>query len=58
MLKTPSKIHMYDMVMIDTIVFEIVWGGGCFCSPPPLPGLLAVCNSPDRIGLMHVLYCE
>ena len=27
MLKTPSKMHMYDMVKIDTIVFEIVGGG-------------------------------
>ena len=24
MPKTPGKIHMYDMVKIDTIVFEIV----------------------------------
>ena len=28
MPKTPGKIHMYDMVTIDTIVFEIVGGGG------------------------------
>ena len=28
MPKTPGKIHMYDMVKIDTIVFEIVGGGG------------------------------
>ena len=28
MPKTPGKIHMYDMVRIDTIVFEIVGGGG------------------------------
>ena len=28
MSKTPGKIHMYDMVKIDTIVFEIVGGGG------------------------------
>ena len=28
MPKTPSKMHMYDMVKIDTIVFEIVGGGG------------------------------
>ena len=26
--KTPSKMHMYDMLKIDTIVFEIVGGGG------------------------------
>ena len=25
---TPRKMHMYDMVKIDTIVFEIVGGGG------------------------------
>ena len=28
MPKTPGKIHMYEMVNIDTIVFEIVGGGG------------------------------
>ena len=28
MPRTPSKIHIYDMVKIDTIVFEIVGGGG------------------------------
>ena len=28
MPKTPGKIHMYDMVKIDTIVFEIIGGGG------------------------------
>ena len=28
MPKTPGKIHMYDLVKIDTIVFEIVGGGG------------------------------
>ena len=32
MSKTPSKMHMYDMVKIDTIVFEIVGG---FLKPPP-----------------------
>ena len=26
MPKTPGEIHMYDMVKIDTIVFEIVAG--------------------------------
>ena len=30
MPKTPGKIHMYDMVKIDTIVFEILGGGGGF----------------------------
>ena len=28
MLKIPGKMHMYDMVKIDTIIFEIVRGGG------------------------------
>ena len=36
MPKTPGKIHMYDMVKIDTIVFEIV-GGGAFKAPTPPP---------------------
>ena len=40
MPKTPGKMHMYDMVEIDTIVFEIVGGGGFFKLPPP--GSLAV----------------
>ena len=35
MLKTPSKMHRYDMVKIDRIVFEIV-GGEAFKAPPPL----------------------
>ena len=36
MPKTPSKMHMYDMVKIDTIVFVIVvGGGGAFKAPPP-----------------------
>ena len=30
MPKTPGKIHMYDRVTIDRIVFEIVGGGGGF----------------------------
>ena len=28
MPKTPGQIHIYDLVKIDTIVFEIVGGGG------------------------------
>ena len=39
MPKTPGKIHMYDMVKIDNIVFEIV--GGLLKPPPPPP-------PPDR----------
>ena len=30
MPKTPGKMHMYDMVKIDTIVFEIIGGWGAF----------------------------
>ena len=41
MIETPSKMHMYDMVKIDTIVFKIV-GGGAFKAHPPPPGSLAV----------------
>ena len=33
MLKTPGQIHLYIMVKIDTIVFEIV--GGAFKATPP-----------------------
>ena len=28
MPETPGKMHMYDMVKIDIIVFDIVGGGG------------------------------
>ena len=35
MPKTPGKMHMYDMVKIDTIVFEIVGGGGGLLKPLP-----------------------
>ena len=30
MRKTPSKMHMHDMMKIDTIVLEIVEGGWGF----------------------------
>ena len=51
MPKTPSKMHIYDMAKIDTMVFEIV-GGGLLLKPPPPPppGLLVVSNIPDRKG--------
>ena len=35
MPKTPGQIHMYDMVKIDKIVFEIVGGGGGALKVPP-----------------------
>ena len=37
MPETPGKMHMYDMVKIDTIAFEIVGGGGGLLKPPPPP---------------------
>ena len=41
MPKTPGKMHMCNMVMNDTIVFQIVGGGGGGgCLKPP--GSLAV----------------
>ena len=41
MSETPGKMHMYEMVKINTIVFEIVGGWVAFKAPPP-PGSLAV----------------
>ena len=35
MCKKPGKMYMHDMVKIDTIVFEIVGGGGVYKAPPP-----------------------
>ena len=46
MRKTPSKMHMNDMVPIDTTVFEIVGVGGGV----PLSGSLTISNTTDRIG--------
>ena len=34
MLKTPNKMHLYDVVKVDTIVFDIVMGED-FKAPPP-----------------------
>ena len=34
MRQTPSTMHMHGMVAIDTVVFEIVEGGGAFKAPP------------------------
>ena len=34
MPKTPSEMHIYDMVKIDTIVFEII-GRAFKATPPP-----------------------
>ena len=45
MPKTPGKIHMYDVVKIDTIVFEIVGGGG---------GLLNPANNAEQVWFNFV----
>ena len=47
MPKTPSKMHMYDMVKTDTIVFEIVGGGGAL-NPPRIVSCLKDLGS-DRV---------
>ena len=49
MPETPSKIHIYDMVTIDTIVFEIVWGGAF--KAPPLPRIVRCLKHPGSLGL-------
>ena len=41
MPKTPGEMHMYDMMKIDAIVFEIAGGWAAFKASPP-PGSLAV----------------
>ena len=40
MPKSSSKMHMYDMVKIDTIVLEIVGGGGGAFKEIPRIGLI------------------
>ena len=35
MHKTPTRMHMHDIVKIDTMVFQIVGGRGAFDTPPP-----------------------
>ena len=52
-LETLSKMHMYDMLKIDRIVFEIVTG--CFKSPSA--GLLSVSNTRGLIGLQTTEVC-
>ena len=54
MPETPSKVHMYDMVKIDRIVFEIVGGGGgvvVILLPPP-PRIVSCLKYPgsDRVN--------
>ena len=52
MPKAPSKMHMYDMVKIDTIVFEIVGGGGLLKPPPWIVCCLKYPGS-DRVKVPH-----
>ena len=40
MRQTPSEMHMYAMVTIDTIIFEILGGGMLLKPSPPPPGSL------------------
>ena len=49
MPRSPSKMHMYDMVKIDTIVYEIV--EGLLKSPPAPPGIVSCLKHPgsDRV---------
>ena len=46
MRETPSKMHMHDMVTIDTTFLEIVGGGGGRWGGGEL------LDHPDRIGLI------
>ena len=48
MPKTHSKLHMYNMVKINTIVFEIVEGRGAFKAPPRVVSCLKYPGS-DRV---------
>ena len=53
MPKTPGKIHIYDMVKIDPIVFEIVGGGGAFKAPPRIVNCLKWPGS-DRVKCLKI----
>ena len=51
MTKAPSKMHMYDMVKIDTIVFKIVY------PPPPPMDRIRLGDTLQKIKLID-LQCE
>ena len=65
MPKTPSKMRMYDMVKIDTTVFEIMGGGACLLKPPPQivnyclkhPGLVRVNKYIFSVDKILKMYC-
>ena len=48
MPKTSGKVHMYDMVKIDTIVLRW-WGGGALKAPPQIVS----CLKKGRIGYVN-----
>ena len=55
MRQTPSEMHMYAMVTIDTIIFEIVGGGGAFKTfPPPRIVNCLKYNGSDRVYLFYL----
>ena len=53
MPKTPGKMHMYDMVKIDTIVFDIVVGA---FNPPPLIVSCLKYPGSDRVNTQVIFY--
>ena len=67
MPKTPGKMHMYDIVKIDTMVFEIVGlfqtgndpggGGGALKAPPPHYDLENYCVNLHHIINVHFTRC-
>ena len=57
MPKTSSKMNMYDMVKIDTIVFEIVGGGGLKSPPPRIVSCLKYLGS-DRVILQYIVFIQ
>ena len=50
MPKTPGKMHMYDMVKIDHIIFDIV-------KPPPPPRIVSCLKLPgsDRVNIISLI---
>ena len=55
MLETPDKMHMYDMVKIDKIFFEIVGGGGLLKPPPPRIANCLKYPESDRVNKLSML---
>ena len=65
MPETPGEMHMYDMVKIDTTVFEIM-GGGLLKPPPPGSDRVKSCilkpsqdnGAPPLSVIKIVRYCD